>query len=120
MDPGRRCQPDAGGAPRGPRVSRMSVRTPRRLAIRAAAAILALALAGGVALQACSSSNSSSSTDTTADATTTTVVNTTSLDQVTVEGDFGSKPTVTFDPSYVGSEDASVVVTEGDGPVITA
>ena len=99
----------------------MSVRTPRRLAVRAAAAILAVALAGGIALQACSSgSDASSSTDTTAGATTTTVVNTTSLDQVTVEGDFGSKPTVTFNPSYVGSGDTSVVVIEGDGPVITA
>ena len=67
----------------------MSDRSPRRLVVRAAAGILALALAGGVALQACGSNGSSSSTATTADATTTTVVNTTSLDQVTVTGDLG-------------------------------
>ena len=86
------------------------------------AGLLALGLVGALSLQACGSSGSSSSSDTTtADgSTTTTVVNTTSLDGVTVEGDFGSKPTVTFDPSYVGTEDSSKVLIEGDGPVVTA
>ena len=89
---------------------------------RVVAGLLALGLVGGLALQACGSDSSSSSTDTTSadGSTTTTVVNTTSLDDVKVEGDFGSKPTVTFDPSYVGTEDSFKVISEGDGPVITA
>ena len=100
----------------------MSSLTSRRRGTRVVAGLLALGLVGGLALQACGSDSSSSSTDTTtADgSTTTTVVNTTSLDEVKVEGDFGSKPTVTFDPSYVGTEDSFKVVSEGDGPVITA
>ena len=100
----------------------MSTLTPRRRVTRVVAGLLALGLVGALSLQACGSSGSSSSSDTTtADgSTTTTVVNTTSLDGVTVEGDFGSKPTVTFDPSYVGTEDSSKVLIEGDGPVVTA
>jgi peptidylprolyl isomerase len=89
--------------------------------MRVAAGLLALGLMGGLALQACGSdSKSSSSSTTAAGATTTTVVHTTSLDGVTVTGDFGTKPTVSFDPSYVGTEDSSKVVIEGTGPVITA
>jgi peptidylprolyl isomerase len=90
--------------------------------MRVVAGLLALGLVGGLTLQACGSDKSSSSTDTTtADgSTTTTVVKTTSLDEVKVEGDFGTKPTVTFDPSYVGAEDTFKVVSVGDGPVITA
>jgi peptidylprolyl isomerase len=100
----------------------MSPFTSRRRGTRVVAGLLALGLVGGLALQACGSDSSSSSTSTTSadGATTTTVVNTTSLDDVKVEGDFGSKPTVTFNPSYVGTEDSFKVVSEGDGPVITA
>lgn len=99
----------------------MSSLTSRRRGTRVVAGLLALGLVGGLALQACGSDSSSSSTDTTsADGSTTTVVKTTSLDDVKVEGDFGSKPTVTFDPSYVGTEDSFKVISEGDGPVITA
>ena len=98
----------------------MSSLTSRRRGTRVVAGLLALGLVGGLALQACGSDSSSSSTDTTsADGSTTTVVKTTSLDDVKVEGDFGSKPTVTFDPSYVGTSDSFKVISEGDGPVIT-
>ena len=100
----------------------MSSLTTRGRGTRVVAGLLALGLVGGLALQACGSDSSSSSSDTTSadGSTTTTVVNTTSLDEVKVEGEFGSKPTVTFDPSYVGTEDSFKVVSEGDGPVITA
>jgi len=100
----------------------MSSPSPRRARTRVAAGLLAIGLVGGLALQACGSDSSSSSSDTTAagGATTTTVVNTTSLDSVTVTGDFGAKPTVTFDPSYVGTEDSSKVVIEGTGDAVTA
>ena len=84
----------------------MSSLTTRGRGTRVVAGLLALGLVGGLALQACGSDSSSSSSDTTSadGSTTTTVVNTTSLDEVKVEGEFGSKPTVTFDPSYVGDE----------------
>src|SRR4051812_8647685 len=101
----------------------MSSPSPRRRGTRVAAGLLAIGLVGGLALQACGSDGPSSSTTTTAGdggATTTTVVNTTSLDDVTVTGDFGTKPTVSFDPSYVGAEDSSKVVIEGSGDTVTA
>ncbi len=101
----------------------MSPLTTRGRGTRVVAGLLALGLVGGLALQACGSDSSSSSTDTTTadgSTTTSTVVKTTSLDEVKVEGEFGSKPTVTFEPSYVGTEDSFKVVSEGDGPVITA
>ena len=100
----------------------MSPLNSRGRGARVIAGLLALGLVGGLALQACGSDSSSSSTSTTgADgSTTSTVVNTTSLDGVTVTGDFGSKPTVTFNPSYVGTEDTFKVISEGTGPVITA
>jgi len=47
------------------------------------------------------------------------VVNTTSLDQVTVTGDPGTKPTVTFEPSYAGTKDEVKVISTGTGPVVT-
>jgi len=93
--------------------------TPRRRGTRIAAGLLVLGLVGGLALQACGTDGSSSSTDTTTDgSTTTTVVNTTSLDEVTVEGDPGAKPTITFDPSYAGDADSVKVISTGDGPVV--
>lgn len=100
----------------------MSFLTSRGRGTRMVAGLLGLGLVGGLALQACGSDSSSSPSDTTtADgSTTTTLVKTTSLDDVKVEGDFGAKPTVTFDPSYVGTEDTFRVVSEGTGPVITA
>lgn len=41
-----------------------------------------------------------------------------SLDGVKVEGTFGEKPTITFKPAYVGSEETFKVISEGDGPVV--
>lgn len=98
--------------------------SPRRRATRVAAGLLAIGLVGGLALQACGSDSSSSSTTTTDPAadgsTTTTVVKTTSLDDVTVTGDIGSKPTVTFEPSYAGTEESVKVLQAGTGPVVTS
>lgn len=91
--------------------------TTNRRSTRIGAALVALALVGGLVLQACGS-DSSSSTDDTADSTTTTIANTTSLDGVTVTGDIGAKPTVTFDPSYAGTEESVKVVQAGTGPVV--
>jgi peptidylprolyl isomerase len=101
----------------------MSSPSPRRRATRVAAALLAVGLVGGLALQACGSDSSSSSTTTTAagadGSTTTTVVKTTSLDDVTVTGDLGSKPTVTFEPSFAGTEESVKLLQAGTGPVVT-
>ena len=64
-------------------------------------------------------SGSSSSTGTTTDGSTpSTVVNTSSLDDVTVSTDLATKPTVTFDPSYAGDGDAVKVVVPGTGPAV--
>ena len=41
-----------------------------------------------------------------------------SLADVTVTGDFGTEPTVTFDTAYVGDTEESAVLIEGTGPVI--
>lgn len=43
---------------------------------------------------------------------------TTSLDKVTVSGEPGQKPTVTFNPAFVGTEETFRVISEGDGPVV--
>ncbi len=37
---------------------------------------------------------------------------------MTVTGDFGAKPTVTFDPSYAAAEDTVKVVFRGNGPAV--
>jgi peptidylprolyl isomerase len=99
----------------------MASPTPRRRATRIGAALIAVALVGGLVLQACGSDgSSSSSTDTTSadGTTTTTVVNTSSLDDVTVEGEPGAKPTITFDPSFAADGDVVRVISTGDGPVV--
>jgi peptidylprolyl isomerase len=90
----------------------------RRAVVRVAGGLTALTVVVALLFAACGSDGSGSS-DTSGD-TTTTVVNTTSIDAVTVEGDVGSKPTVTFDPSFQGSESTSKVITIGDGPAVQA
>lgn len=81
----------------------------------AGAAVLLLTLAPA-ALTACSSSKSSASDSST---TTTVEVHSTTLDQVTVTGALGEKPTITFDPAYVGTEETFKVLDVGTGPVVT-
>jgi peptidylprolyl isomerase len=100
----------------------MSSPTTRSRVTRVVAALLALGFVGGTALAACGSDGGSSSTDTTSadGATTTTVVETSSLDEVTVEGEVGAKPTITFDPSYAGDGESVKVVSTGTGPVVEA
>lgn len=98
-----------------------SLRARRSALPRAAAGATALVVLMALLLAACSSGGdgaSSSTTDTTAGDTTATVVNTTSLDDVTIEGAFGAKPTVTFNPAYVGDSDTSKVISTGDGAVV--
>ena len=92
----------------------------RRRGTAALGGLLALGLLFGTVAAACGGSDSSSSTDTTADGSTpSTVVNTSSLDEVTVSTDLATKPTVTFDPSYAGDADAVKVVVPGTGPTVT-
>ena len=83
------------------------------------AGAIALTMVLSVLIAACSSGGSDgASTDDTSGDTTTTVVKTTSLDDVTIEGAFGEKPTVTFDPAFVGESDTSKVISTGDGAVV--
>jgi peptidylprolyl isomerase len=98
----------------------MSPASPRRRrGLAVVAGLLALGLVTGTAAAACGSSGSSSSTGTTTDGSTpSTVVNTSSLDDVTVSTDLATKPTVTFDPSYAGDGDAVKVVVPGTGPAV--
>jgi len=97
----------------------MSPLSPRRRRTTAVlGALLVVLLVSGTVAAACGS-DSSSSTDTTVDASTpTTVATTTSLEGVTVSTDLATKPTITFDPSYAGTEDAVEVVVAGTGPVV--
>lgn len=88
----------------------------RRTRLAALTAGLAAAL---LLLAACGSSGSGSSTTTTGGATTTTVVKTTSLDGVKVSDTMGTKPTISFDPSYVGTGPAAKVVVKGTGAPVT-
>jgi peptidylprolyl isomerase len=67
----------------------------------------------GIALAGCSSDSNDDSSSSTTD--TTIETNTTSLDDVTVTGNFGEEPTVTFAPAYGGSEDSSRLISTGDG-----
>lgn len=77
--------------------------------------VAALALAPFIA--ACSSSSNGASSN---DATSSTLpeAQSRSLADVTVSGDFGTEPTVTFDTAFVGDAEESMVLVEGTGPVI--
>ena len=78
--------------------------------------LVALLVVAGVAIfmmnRSDSSPKDSSETDTSIP------VKTKSLDGVKVEGAFGEKPTITFKPAYVGSEESFKVLSEGDGPIV--
>ncbi len=92
---------------------------------RSAAALSALALAGTALLAGCASD--SGSTDSSSTATDTATADVTAdadsqaaLDAVTVSGDFGSAPEVTFDtPWEIGATTADVLI-EGDGDPVEA
>jgi peptidylprolyl isomerase len=92
--------------------------SPRRAPRWFAAGLVVITLALVPTLAACSDSKSSASTATTD--TTLPDAHTTSLDKVTVTGDFDTKPTVTFDTAYVGDSEESAVLIKGTGPVINA
>ena len=83
---------------------------------RAGAGALALLVSLGLLAGACGSDGGGSTSDTTAPGAP--EVHTTSLDDVTVTGDPGTKPTVTFDPAYQGTGNDSRVLSEGDGATI--
>jgi peptidylprolyl isomerase len=92
--------------------------TPRRTSRWLAAGLVVISLALVPTLAACSDSKASSASSTTN--TTLPEAHTTSLDNVTVTGDFDTKPTVTFDQAYIGDSETSAVLVKGTGPVITA
>ena len=104
------------------RVARMTPAPPRTRRAplrRVIAGALALVMFLGLLIAACSSDEAdNASTDDTSGDTATTVVNTTSLDDVTVDGALDAKPTITFDPAYVGESDATKVVSAGDGAMV--
>ncbi len=93
----------------------------RRTIIAVVMAVVVLLPIVGVAFAASrSDNNSASTTSTSSGSTTTTIVNTTSLDDVQVSDDLSTPPTVTFDPSYVGTEDSSRLIAAGTGAPVEA
>lgn len=96
-----------------------STHSPRRARRWIAAGFFAGTLALVPALVACGSSSKS---DDTSGSTSTSVpdARTKTLDKVTVTGDVGSKPTVTFDPAFVGEKEDSLVLVPGTGAEIKA
>jgi peptidylprolyl isomerase len=78
--------------------------------------LVAALVVAGVAIFMTTRSDSSSTDN--QDASATVPAKTKSLDGVKVEGAFGEKPTITFKPAYVGSEESFKVLSEGDGPVV--
>jgi peptidylprolyl isomerase len=96
-----------------------SPHSPRRARRWITAGFFAGTLALVPVLVACGSS--SKSEDTSASTSTTLPdARTRTLDKVTVTGDVGSKPTVTFDPAFVGEKEDSLVVVPGTGAEIKA
>jgi len=95
-----------------------STLSPRRATRAIAAGIFAASLALVPALVACGSSSSSS--DDSSTSSTTPEVRTTALDKVKVTGDFGSKPTVSFDAAFAGDTEEHVVLVPGNGEEIKA
>lgn len=82
----------------------------------ARAAIVAAVLAIGVGLTGCSGGPGSGDASATASATVSTVSD---LGGITVEGDFGSEPKVTFTPFSI-AETQSKALSQGQGPVVAA
>ncbi len=79
-------------------------------------ALVAALVVAGVAIFMLTRSDSSSKDS--AETSTSVPAKTKSLDGVKVEGAFGEKPTITFKPAYVGSEESFKILSEGDGPVV--
>ena len=73
---------------------------------------IALLVVLGVVFAGCSSGDGDTSTTTSAD------VGTTSLDDVTVAGAFGEKPTIEFTPAFAAEKDTSRVISTGDGAAV--
>ena len=96
-----------------------SLHSPRRARRWITAGFFAGTLALVPVLVACGSSSNS---DDTSASTSTTLpeARTRTLDKVTVTGDVGSKPTVTFDPAFVGEKEDSLVIAPGTGAEIKA
>ena len=93
----------AGGAARPPANTKVVV-----------AIIVAVLVVAGVAIGLVARGGSSDSSGTETPKT-----RSTSLDQVKVTGEFGEKPTVSFQAAYVGTQETFKVVSEGDGPEVT-
>ena len=90
-----------------------AIRPPRWLA--AGAIALCFAMVPAAALSACSDSKSGAESS----STTSIDVKTASLDKVEVSGAIGEKPSLAFDPAFVGSKDEFRVIEVGTGPAVT-
>ncbi len=88
---------------------------------RPAAALISVALAATLLAGCSSGSGSDASASSSASASSTmNAADLAALESVTVEGDLGATPTVTFTQPFTISEPAALVETEGDGEEITA
>jgi peptidylprolyl isomerase len=87
---------------------------PRNRKVLLIAAIVGVLVIAGVGIGLFMRGDSSKADDSSAPKT-----HSTTLDAVKVSGAFGEKPTVTFKPAYVGTEETFKVISEGDGPVVT-
>ena len=97
--------------------SNISPRRPSRL-LAAGAFVLALAIVPAIA--ACGSDKKSETPSTDSSTTTLPDAHSRSIGDITVKGNFGSAPEITFDTAYVGESEESAVLVEGTGAVITA
>ena len=96
----------------------MTSRAPSRRAPRwITFGVLIAALTLTPAITACGSSSNGNGSSSSSTAPPT---RTTSLDKVTVTGAIGSKPTVTFEPAFVGTTEGHVVLVPGTGAEIKA
>ncbi len=80
------------------------------------AAVVVVLLIAGVGIGFLTRGGSSKAADPSTP--TTLATHSTKLDDVKVSGNFGEKPTVTFKPAYVGTEETFKVISQGDGPVV--
>jgi peptidylprolyl isomerase len=80
------------------------------------AAVVVVLLLAGVGIGFLTRGGSSKAADPSTP--TTLATHSTKLDDVKVSGNFGEKPTVTFKPAYVGTEETFKVISQGDGPVV--
>jgi len=90
-----------------------STRTASRILL---ASTFALVLALAPVLTACG--KSSDSKDANSSSTTLPDAKTRKLSDVTIKGDFGSKPEVRFDAAFIGDSEESAVIISGTGPEI--